>query len=54
MRNSEQLANSRDQLRSSVSSILGASMKDIAFRCLTKQGFAAILSMLDISNMDSS
>jgi hypothetical protein len=28
--------------------------KGIAFRCLTNQGFAAILSTLDISNVDSS
>jgi hypothetical protein len=28
--------------------------ESIAFRCLTNQGFAAILSTLDISNVDSS
>jgi len=54
MRNLEQLANSRGQLHSSVSSILRGSMKGIGFRCLTNQGFAAILSTSDISNVDSS
>src|SRR5436309_8378843 len=54
MRNWEQLANSRNPLQSSVPSIQRRSTKDTALRRLTNQRFAAILSILDISNVDSS